>query len=91
MRTTMPCLVGRHESAIPYSPPNDHTGFIYSSYRAAPTDTQRDIPSSNSSHQPSVYVSSSVGGLYPHSPSRTPLQRTGSGLVSVSEEAPEIR
>src|SRR5215212_8695742 len=54
--------VGRPQSAIPCSPPSDPTGFIYPSYRAAPTSTQRDMPSLKSSHQPSAYVSSAVGG-----------------------------
>jgi hypothetical protein len=58
----MPCPVGRHESAIPCSPPTDPTGFIYSSYRAAQKETQRDKQSLTSSHQLSAYVSSSVGG-----------------------------
>jgi hypothetical protein len=38
----MPSPVGRQESAIPCSPPTDPTGFIYSSYRAAATETHRD-------------------------------------------------
>jgi hypothetical protein len=58
----MPCPVARHESSIPCSPPTDPTGFIYPSYRAAQTETQRDAPSLYSSHQPSAYVSSAVGG-----------------------------
>jgi hypothetical protein len=62
MRTAMPCPVGRPESAIPCLPPTDPTGFIYSSYRAAPTETLTDKPSLNSSHQGVAYVSSSVGG-----------------------------
>jgi hypothetical protein len=37
-------------------------GFIYPTYRAAQTETQRDMPSLKSSHQPSAYVSSAVGG-----------------------------
>jgi hypothetical protein len=40
----------------------DPPGFIYSSYRAAPTETQRDMPSLESPHQEVAYVSSSVGG-----------------------------
>ena len=40
----------------------DPPGFIYPTYRAAPTSTQRDMPSLKSSHQPSAYVSSAVGG-----------------------------
>jgi hypothetical protein len=62
MRTAMPCPVGRHESAIPCSPPTDPTGFIYPTYRAAPTSTQVDKPSLNGSHQGVAYVFSSVGG-----------------------------
>jgi hypothetical protein len=82
MRTAMPSPVERHESAIPCAPPTDPTGFIYSSYRAAATETHRDKaplkvyptyraaatetqvdkPPLKGSHQPSAYVSSSVGG-----------------------------
>src|SRR5215208_4949909 len=62
MRTAMPCPVGRHEPTIPCPPPTDPTGFIYSLYRAAPTETQRDKPSSMSSHQDVAYLSSAVGG-----------------------------
>jgi hypothetical protein len=40
----------------------DPPGFIYPTYRAAQTETQRDMPSLKSSHQPSAYVSSAVGG-----------------------------
>jgi hypothetical protein len=58
----MPCPVVRHEPTIPCPPPTDPTGFIYPSYRAAQTETQRDAPSLYSSHQPSAYVSSAVGG-----------------------------
>jgi hypothetical protein len=58
----MPCPVGRRESAIPCSPPTNPTRFIYSSYRAAQTETQRDMPSLESPHQGVAYVSSSVGG-----------------------------
>ena len=62
MRTAMPSPVGRDESAVPCSPPTDPTGFMYPSYRAAPAETHRDKPSLESPHQPSAYVSSSVGG-----------------------------
>ena len=62
MRAAMPSPVGRDESAMPCSPPTDPTGFIYSSYRAAQTETHVDQPSLNSSHQGVAYVSSSVGG-----------------------------
>jgi hypothetical protein len=40
----------------------DPPGFIYPSYRAAGTETQRDMPSLESPHQEVAYVSSSVGG-----------------------------
>src|SRR5829696_3069220 len=40
----------------------DPPGFIYPTYRAAQTETQRDKPSLKSSHQEVAYVSSSVGG-----------------------------
>jgi hypothetical protein len=40
----------------------DPQGFIYSSYRAAQTETHRDKSSLKSSHQGVAYVSSSVGG-----------------------------
>jgi hypothetical protein len=62
MRAAMPCPAGRHESAIPCSPPTDPAGFIYPTYRAAQTETQRDMPSLESPHQGVAYVSSSVGG-----------------------------
>jgi hypothetical protein len=62
MRTAMPCPVARHDSALPCPPPTDPTGFIYPSYQAAQTETQRDKPSSKSSHQDVAYLSSSVGG-----------------------------
>src|SRR5918994_4577664 len=62
MRTAVPSPVGRHESAVPCSPPTDPTGFIYSSYRAAQRETHGDKPSPNSSHQGVAYLSSAVGG-----------------------------
>src|ERR687897_3950896 len=62
MRAAMPSPAGRHESAIPCSPPTDPTGFIYPSYQAAGTETQRDKPSLKGSHQGVAYVSYSVGG-----------------------------
>jgi len=40
----------------------DRLGFIYPSYRAAPTDTITNKPSLNGSQQGVAYVSSSVGG-----------------------------
>ena len=62
MRTAMPCPVGRHESAIPCSPPTDPAGFIYPTYQAAGTEASRDEPSMKGSHQGVAYVSSAVGG-----------------------------
>jgi hypothetical protein len=53
---------GRSGSDMLCVPPTDPTGFIYPSYRAAPTSTQRDMPPLKSTHQPSAYVSSAVGG-----------------------------
>jgi hypothetical protein len=41
---------------------DDSLGFIYPTYRAAPTETHVEKPSLKSSHQPSAYISSSVGG-----------------------------
>jgi len=58
----MSCSVESHESAIPCSSPTDPTGFIYSSYQAAATETQRDKPLSKSSHQDVACLSSAVGG-----------------------------
>ena len=37
-------------------------GFIYPTYRAAPTETQSEMPSLKSPHQGVAYVTSSVGG-----------------------------
>jgi hypothetical protein len=62
MTTAMPSPVERPESAILCSPPTDPIVFIYPSYRAAQTETQRDKPSSKSSHQAVTYLSSAVGG-----------------------------
>src|SRR5919107_2606019 len=62
MRAAMLSPVGRDESAMPCSPPTDPTGFIYSSYRAAPTSTHSDRPPLESSHQEVAHVSSAVGG-----------------------------
>ena len=58
----MPCSVGRQESDILCAPPTDPTGFIYPTYRAAPTSTHSDKQSLNLSHQGVAYVSSAVGG-----------------------------
>src|SRR5215207_3959326 len=54
--------VGRHQSDMLCAPPTNPTGFIYPSYRAAPTETHRDEASLKTSHQGVAYVSSSVGG-----------------------------
>jgi hypothetical protein len=60
--TTTSSRSGRPGSDILCAPPTNPTGFIYSSYRAAPTETQRDKHSSKSSHQDVAYLSSAVGG-----------------------------
>src|SRR5687768_16936787 len=60
--TTTSSRSGRLGSDILCAPPTDPTGFIYPSYRAAQTETQRDKPSSMSSHQDVAYLSSAVGG-----------------------------
>jgi hypothetical protein len=62
MRTAMSSPVGRHESAIPCSPPTGPTGFIYPTYRAAQTETHRDKAPLKGSHQEVAYISSAVGG-----------------------------
>jgi hypothetical protein len=62
MTTAITCPVGRPQSAILCVPPPDPPGFIYSSYRAAPTSTHSNEPSVKGSHQPSAYVFSAVGG-----------------------------
>jgi hypothetical protein len=62
MTTAMPSPVGRPQSSIPCSPPTDPTEFIYPTYRAAPTETQRDEASLKTPHQGVAYLSSSVGG-----------------------------
>jgi hypothetical protein len=60
--TTTSFRSGRPGTDILCAPPTDPTGFIYPSYRAAQTQTQRDMPSLESPHQGVAYVSSSVGG-----------------------------
>jgi hypothetical protein len=62
MRTAVPCPGGRHQSDMLCAPPTDPTGFIYPSYRAAQTETQRDKPPLKNPHQGVAHVSSSVGG-----------------------------
>src|SRR5215203_6044748 len=54
--------VGRHQSDMLCAPPTNPTGFIYPSYRAAPTETHRDEASLKTSHQGVAYISSAVGG-----------------------------
>jgi hypothetical protein len=89
MTTAVPCPVGRRQSAVPCSPPTDPTGFIYSSYRAAPTESSREKPSLKSSHEGVAYVSSSVGGSVstisfedttPRTYCLSPLMRRGGGI-----------
>ena len=60
--TTTSSRSGRPGSDILCAPPTDHTGFIYPTYRAAPTSTHRDMPSLSSSHQGIAHVSSAVAG-----------------------------
>jgi hypothetical protein len=62
MRTAMSSRSGRPGSDILCAPPTEPTGFIYSSYQAAPRETHGDKPSLNSSHQGVAYISSAVGG-----------------------------
>jgi hypothetical protein len=40
----------------------DPPGFIYPTYRAAQTETHVEKPSPKTSHRPSAYISSAVGG-----------------------------
>ena len=61
MRIVTPYPLVRSEPDIFCAPSTDPAGFMYSSYRAAPTETQIDKSSLNSSHQGVAYVSSSVG------------------------------
>jgi hypothetical protein len=60
--TTTSSRSGRLESDILCAPPTNLTGFIYPTYRAAQTDTNKDKPPLKGSHQDVAYVSSSVGG-----------------------------
>jgi hypothetical protein len=60
--TTISSRSGRPGSDILCAPPTNSTGFIYSSYRAAATETHRDKAPLKGAHQPSAYVSSAVGG-----------------------------
>ena len=55
----------RERNSVPNSvqrSSEDSLRFIYPTYRAAQTQAHRDKPSLKGSHQPSAYVSSSVGG-----------------------------
>src|SRR5215204_797182 len=60
--TTTSSRSGRPGSDMLCAPPTNPTGFIYPTYRAAQTETHVEKPSPKSSHQPSAYVSSAVGG-----------------------------
>jgi hypothetical protein len=60
--TTTSSRSGRPGSEILCAPSTDPTGFIYSSYQAAPTETHVDKSSLKGSDQGVAYVSSSVGG-----------------------------
>ena len=91
MRTAMPSPVGRPESAILCASLTNHTGFIYPTYRAAQTETHVDKPPLKGSHQGVAYLSSTVGGLYLHSPSRIPRQVTDSVLIGVAVVVLETR
>ena len=60
--TTRSSWSGRPGSEILCSLPTDPTGFIYSSYRAAPAESYRDKPPPSGSHQDVAYLFYSVGG-----------------------------
>src|SRR5215211_3771085 len=60
--TTTSSRSGRPGTDILCAPPTDPTGFIYPTYRAAQSVTQRDKPYSKSSHQDVAYLSSAVRG-----------------------------
>jgi hypothetical protein len=62
MRIITPYPLEGPEPDILCARSTDPAGFIYSSYRAAQTETQRDIPSLKGSHQDVAHVSSAVGG-----------------------------
>jgi hypothetical protein len=57
-----PRASGRTDSETLCASPTDPAGFIYRSYRAAHTDTDRDKPPLEGSHREVARVSSSVGG-----------------------------
>jgi hypothetical protein len=60
--TTTSSGSGRPGSDILCAPPTDPTGFIYPTYRVAPTETQMHKRCPDGSHQGVAYISSSVGG-----------------------------
>ena len=61
MRIVTPYPLVRPEPDILCAPPTSPTGFVYSSYRAAPTSTHYDKPSLKGTHQGVACVSYSVG------------------------------
>jgi hypothetical protein len=65
-------------------------GFIYPAYRAAQTETQRDMPSLKSSHQDVAYISSAVGGSVSTLSFEDAETSNRLSLIGVSEEASEI-
>jgi hypothetical protein len=60
--TTTSSRSGRPGSDLLCAPPTNPTGFIYPTYRAAPTETHRNKAPLKGSHQEVAYVSSAVGG-----------------------------
>ena len=87
MRTAMPCPVGRPGVCHPLLTSTDPTGFIYPTYRATSTETQRDKPSSKGPHQEVAYVSSAAGGSVStlsfensHPDHGSPPMRRGGGI-----------
>jgi hypothetical protein len=57
-----PRISGRTAPELPTAPPPDPAGFIYPSYRAAPTETHGDEFPPETSQQDVAHVSSAVGG-----------------------------
>jgi hypothetical protein len=57
-----PRVSGRTGPETSCEPPTEPAGFIYRSYRAAHTDTDRDKPPLKATHRGVACVSSSVGG-----------------------------
>jgi hypothetical protein len=62
MRIVTPYASVRSEPDILCAPSTDLTGFIYPTYQAAPAESYRHKPTSNSLHQGVAYISFSVGG-----------------------------